>query len=143
MIVSDQEDRITEQLDVVSSVGLRSRFVGITTDSRLYMSFRRHESFRRMLCDWIGVEVERSELPNDGERLGRLIASVCYGNVASFFRVRPAKDLVIQGSGDIGRRSSAAYNLGKIDSLKAVAGCRPLLLSGTRCGGHHGIKECR
>ena len=95
MIVSDQEDRITEQLDAVSSVGLRSRFVGITTDSGLCMSFRRHEYFRRMLCDWIGVEVERSELPNDDERLGRLIASVCYDNVASFFRVRPAKGLVI------------------------------------------------
>jgi hypothetical protein len=101
-------------------VGLLSQFIAMTTDSRSFLSFPRREYFRRILCDLIGGEVERGELPNDNDMLGRLIAGVCYGNAAGFFRVhRP------RGPGDVGTRGSA-YNLGKIDSLKAVASCRPL-----------------
>ncbi len=59
----DQKDGITGQLNVLSSVGLLSRFIGMTTDSRSFMSFPRHEYFRRILCDLVGGEVERGELP--------------------------------------------------------------------------------
>ncbi|HVP55633.1 MAG TPA: glucuronate isomerase [Candidatus Eisenbacteria bacterium] len=87
----DQKQGIIDQLNTLSSMGLLSRFIGMTTDSRSFLSFPRHEYFRRILCDLIGGEVERGELPDDDEILGRLIASVCYHNAANFFRLRPPK----------------------------------------------------
>ena len=91
----DQKQGITDQLNTLSSLGLLSRFIGMTTDSRSFLSFPRHEYFRRILCDLIGGDVERGELPNDEGMLGRLIASVCYYNAASFFRLRPPKGLMM------------------------------------------------
>ncbi len=81
----DQKDGIAEQLNVLSSVGLLSRFVGMTTDSRSFMSFPRHEYFRRILCDVVGAEVERGELPNDEALLGDMIGAVCQRNAESYF----------------------------------------------------------
>jgi glucuronate isomerase len=81
----DQKDGITEQLNVLSSVGLLSQFVGMTTDSRSFMSFPRHEYFRRILCDLIGAEVERGELPDDDKLLGGMIEGVCGRNALDYF----------------------------------------------------------
>jgi glucuronate isomerase len=81
----DQNDGITEQLNTISSVGLLSHFVGMTTDSRSFMSFPRHEYFRRILCDLIGAEVERGELPDDDKLLGGMIEGVCGRNALSYF----------------------------------------------------------
>ena len=81
----DQKDGITEQLNVLSGAGLLSRFVGMTTDSRSFMSFPRHEYFRRILCDLIGGEVERGQLPDDEALLGSLIEGVCYRNAEDYF----------------------------------------------------------
>jgi glucuronate isomerase len=81
----DQKDGIIEQLNALSSVGLLSRFIGMTTDSRSFMSFPRHEYFRRVLCDLLGGEVERGELPNDDELLGRLVEDICGRNAESYF----------------------------------------------------------
>lgn len=81
----DQKDGIVQQLNALSSVGLLSRFVGMTTDSRSFMSFPRHEYFRRILCDLVGGEVERCELPDDDQMLGRLVEDVCYQNALSYF----------------------------------------------------------
>jgi glucuronate isomerase len=81
----DQKDGITEQLNVLSSAGLLSRFVGMTTDSRSFMSFPRHEYFRRILCDLISGEVERGQLPDDEALLGSLIEGVCYRNAEGYF----------------------------------------------------------
>ena len=81
----DQKDGIAEQLNVLSSAGLLSRFVGMTTDSRSFMSFPRHEYFRRILCDLIGGEVERGQLPDDEALLGSLIEGVCYRNAEDYF----------------------------------------------------------
>ena len=80
----DQKDGIAAQLNNLSSVGLLARFVGMTTDSRSFMSFPRHEYFRRILCDSIAGEVERGELPDD-KLLGQLIADVCSRNALNYF----------------------------------------------------------
>ena len=63
-----------------SNNGLLARFVGMLTDSRSFMSFPRHEYFRRVLCDLLGSEVERGELPDDMGLLGGLVEDVCFGN---------------------------------------------------------------
>jgi glucuronate isomerase len=76
----DQKQGITAQLDALSNAGLLSRFVGMVTDSRSFMSYPRHEYFRRILCDLIGQDVARGELPDDDALLGRIVRDVCYEN---------------------------------------------------------------
>ena len=80
----DQKQGITAQLDALSNVGLLSRFVGMVTDSRSFMSYPRHEYFRRVLCDIIGQDVLRGELPDDDAILGRLIQDICYRNAKQY-----------------------------------------------------------
>jgi len=79
----DQKEGITAQLNALSNVGLLSRFIGMITDSRSFMSYPRHEYFRRLLCDVIGQDVARGELPNDEALLARLIEDICYRNAAN------------------------------------------------------------
>ena len=83
----DQKVGIIDQLNSLSNVGLLSRFIGMTTDSRSFMSFPRHEYFRRILCDLIGSEVERGELPNDDGLLGQLVEDICGRNAKAYFRL--------------------------------------------------------
>jgi len=83
----DQKQGITAQLEALSNAGLLSRFVGMVTDSRSFMSYPRHEYFRRILCDMIGKDVERGELPDDDMLLGRLIKDICYGNATRYLRL--------------------------------------------------------
>ena len=80
----DQKDGIKSQLDVLSNLGLLSRFVGMVTDSRSFMSYPRHEYFRRVLCDLIGAEVEKGELPKDEALLGTMIRNICYTNANEY-----------------------------------------------------------
>jgi glucuronate isomerase len=80
----DQQDGIQWQLNALSNLGLLSRFVGMVTDSRSFMSFPRHEYFRRVLCNLIGEEVERGELPHDEALLGTLIRNISYHNARAF-----------------------------------------------------------
>ncbi len=87
----DQKQGITAQLDALSNAGLLSRFVGMVTDSRSFMSYPRHEYFRRILCDIIGQDVTRGELPNDDALLGRLVQDVCYGNARNYLRLPPGE----------------------------------------------------
>ena len=75
-----------KQLDALSSLGLLSRFVGMLTDSRSFLSFSRHEYFRRLLCNMLGQDVERGLLPNDRALLGALVEDVCFGNARDYFR---------------------------------------------------------
>jgi len=72
-------------LNALSNVGLLSRFVGMLTDSRSFMSYPRHEYFRRLLCNLLGVEVERGEIPNDQRLLGSLVRSICFENAKAYF----------------------------------------------------------
>jgi len=81
----DQKEGIEWQLNALSCTGLLSRFVGMVTDSRSFMSFPRHEYFRRVLCNLIGNEVEAGLLPKNEELIGRMIRNVCYGNAAAHF----------------------------------------------------------
>ena len=81
----DQKDGIIDQLNALSNVGLLSRYIGMTTDSRSFLSFPRHEYFRRILCELIGGEVERGQLPTDDGLLGRLVEDICYRNAETYF----------------------------------------------------------
>jgi glucuronate isomerase len=89
----DQKQGITAQLDALSNVGLLSRFIGMVTDSRSFMSYPRHEYFRRVLCDIIGQDVIRGELPDDDALLGRLIRDICCGNARQYLRLPNARAL--------------------------------------------------
>jgi glucuronate isomerase len=82
----DQLDGMQRQLDALSNLGLLSRFIGMLTDSRSFLSFSRHEYFRRLLCNILGGEVERGRLPNDRALLGALIEGVCFGNARDYFQ---------------------------------------------------------
>jgi glucuronate isomerase len=81
----DQEDGIIKQLNTLSSMGLLSKFVGMITDSRSFLSFPRHEYFRRILCNLFGEEIENGELPNGIEWTGKIIQDVCYYNAKKYF----------------------------------------------------------
>jgi glucuronate isomerase len=83
----DQKQGITAQIDALSNTGLLSRFIGMVTDSRSFMSYPRHEYFRRVLCDIVGQDVTRGELPDDDALLGRLIQGICYRNAKQYLRL--------------------------------------------------------
>ena len=82
----DQKEGIEWQLHALSNLGLLSRFVGMITDSRSFMSYPRHEYFRRVLCNMMGRDVESGELPDDDELLGGMIRNICYENAHRYFR---------------------------------------------------------
>lgn len=81
----DQKDGIEQQLNDLSNYGLLQRFVGMVTDSRSFLSFPRHEYFRRILCDLLGNDMERGLLPNDFDLIGELVQDVCYRNAKTYF----------------------------------------------------------
>jgi glucuronate isomerase len=72
-------------LNALSNLGLLSRFVGMVTDSRSFMSYPRHEYFRRVLCDLIGRDIENGEIPDDDLLIGTMIRNICYGNAKQYF----------------------------------------------------------
>ncbi|MEJ7913895.1 MAG: glucuronate isomerase [Chitinophagaceae bacterium] len=82
----DQKDGMTKQINALSNMGLLSRFVGMLTDSRSFLSFPRHEYFRRILCDLFGQEVENGELPDNQEWIGKLIQDICFNNSKNYFK---------------------------------------------------------
>ncbi len=81
----DQKDGMTKQLNTLSSMGLISCFIGMLTDSRSFLSFPRHEYFRRILCNLLGDEIKRGELPNDMEWIGKLVSDISYQNAKTYF----------------------------------------------------------
>jgi glucuronate isomerase len=81
----DQKDGMIKQINALSNMGLLSRFVGMLTDSRSFLSFPRHEYFRRILCNLFGEDIENGELPNDKELIGKMIEDICYHNAKSYF----------------------------------------------------------
>jgi glucuronate isomerase len=81
----DQKDGMTRQLNALSNMGLLSKFVGMLTDSRSFLSFPRHEYFRRLLCNLFGTEIEHGELPYDIEWIGKVIQDICYNNAKEYF----------------------------------------------------------
>jgi glucuronate isomerase len=83
----DQKEGIEWQLNALSNCGLLSRFIGMLTDSRSFLSFPRHEYFRRVLCNLVGSEMESGELPDDRELAGRMIRDICYANARNFLKL--------------------------------------------------------
>jgi glucuronate isomerase len=81
----DQKDGMVKQLNTLSNTGLLSRFVGMLTDSRSFLSFPRHEYFRRILCNLFGEEIENGELPNDIVWTGKVIRDICFNNAKNYF----------------------------------------------------------
>jgi glucuronate isomerase len=81
----DQKDGMEKQLNALSNIGLLSCFVGMLTDSRSFLSFPRHEYFRRILCNLIGNDVGKGELPHDEKWLGNIVEDVCYHNARNYF----------------------------------------------------------
>ncbi|MFH6767878.1 glucuronate isomerase [Gaetbulibacter aquiaggeris] len=82
----DQKDGMTKQLNALSNMGLISCFIGMLTDSRSFLSFPRHEYFRRVLCNLLGDEIKRGELPNDMEWIGKLVSDISYNNAKEYFK---------------------------------------------------------
>ncbi len=80
----DQWEAMEWQMNALSNLGLLSRFIGMLTDSRSFMSYPRHEYFRRCLCDLLGTDVERGAIPDEDELLGPMIRNICYGNARDY-----------------------------------------------------------
>jgi glucuronate isomerase len=81
----DQKDGMTKQINALSNMGLLSKFVGMLTDSRSFLSFPRHEYFRRLLCNMFGDDVENGELPADIDWIGKVIQDICFNNAKNYF----------------------------------------------------------
>jgi glucuronate isomerase len=82
----DQKDGMTKQMNALSNLGLLSRFVGMLTDSRSFLSYSRHEYFRRILCNLLGNDVENGEIPADMELLGQMVENISFNNAVNYFR---------------------------------------------------------
>lgn len=81
----DQLDGMTRQVEALSQLGLLSQFVGMLTDSRSFLSYGRHEYFRRLLCNILGHDMARGRLPNDMDLTGKMVADICYHNAHRYF----------------------------------------------------------
>jgi len=82
---NDQRDGMVEQMKALANLGMLSRFVGMLTDSRSFVSYTRHEYFRRIFCNLIGEWVENGEYPADWEKLEEIVKGVCYNNAEQYF----------------------------------------------------------
>jgi len=89
---NDQKDGIERQLNDLSNMGLLSCFVGMLTDSRSFLSYPRHEYFRRILCNLFGNDIENGELPADFDLIGNMVQDICYRNAVGYFGIDPAGD---------------------------------------------------
>ncbi len=87
----DQREGMEWQINALSNLGLLSRFVGMITDSRSFLSYSRHEYFRRLLCNMIGRDVAKGEIPHDMKLLGSLVRNVCYHNAKDYFGLEPGQ----------------------------------------------------
>ncbi len=83
----DQKDGMERQLNALSNMGLISTFIGMITDSRSFLSFPRHEYFRRILCNLIGDEMEKGLLPNDDAWMGEIVRNISYYNAKEYFTI--------------------------------------------------------
>ena len=81
----DSIEGINRQLEAVSTMSLLGRFVGMLTDSRSFMSYTRHEYFRRILCQFLGERMRRGLIPRDMKLVGTLVSDVCYNNAKKYF----------------------------------------------------------
>ena len=83
----DQKDGMEKQMNTLSNMGLLSRFIGMLTDSRSFLSYPRHEYFRRILCNLLGNDTEKGLLPNDIHLLARMVENICFENAEKYFQI--------------------------------------------------------
>jgi glucuronate isomerase len=83
----DQKEAMEWQINALSNLGLLSRFVGMLTDSRSFLSYPRHEYFRRTLCNLLGADMERGEIPADRALVGGMVRNICFANARDYFRL--------------------------------------------------------
>jgi glucuronate isomerase len=83
----DQKEAMEWQINALANIGLLSRFVGMLTDSRSFLSYTRHEYFRRILCDLLGTKIARGEIPKDLKLVGAMVRNICFANARDFFRL--------------------------------------------------------
>ena len=81
----DQRDGMQEQIEALSNLGMLSQFIGMLTDSRSFLSYPRHEYFRRLLCNILGGEIEQGLIPNDMKLIGGMVQDICYNNAKKYF----------------------------------------------------------
>lgn len=84
---NDQLDGMKKQLTILANMGLLCNFVGMLTDSRSFLSYPRHDYFRRLLCSYFGTLIENGEYPNDLEFVGKIVQDICYNNAVEYFKV--------------------------------------------------------
>jgi glucuronate isomerase len=82
---NDQKDGMERQMEALSQMGLLSRFVGMLTDSRSFLSYTRHEYFRRILCNLLGDDIETGRAPRDFALVGAMVQDICYNNADRYF----------------------------------------------------------
>ncbi|HEY7867383.1 MAG TPA: glucuronate isomerase, partial [Psychromonas sp.] len=85
---NDQKDGMQRQMTQLAQLGLLSRFVGMLTDSRSFLSYTRHEYFRRILCNMLGRWVADGEAPNDLKLLGTMVENICFNNARDYFAIK-------------------------------------------------------
>jgi glucuronate isomerase len=85
------------QINALSNLGLLSRFVGMITDSRSFVSYPRHEYFRRTLCNLLGGDMARGEIPSDYTLVGGMVKNICFGNARDYFGLQLAPEFTKQG----------------------------------------------
>ena len=83
----DQKEAMEWQMTALANLGLLSRFVGMLTDSRSFLSYTRHEYFRRVLCNLLGSQIERGEIPDDRDLVGGMVKNICFANAREYFRL--------------------------------------------------------
>jgi len=83
----DQLDGMKEQIDILSNLGLLSCFIGMLTDSRSFLSYSRHDYFRRLLCDIFAEDILKGKLPNDKNWIGKILQDICYFNAKEYFKI--------------------------------------------------------
>ena len=84
---NDQKDGMEQQIKILANMGLLSRFVGMLTDSRSFLSYPRHEYFRRVLCNLLGTDIENGELPKDLVLIGEMVKDICFRNAVKYFAI--------------------------------------------------------
>lgn len=88
----DQKEGMEWQINALSNLGLLARFVGMLTDSRSFVSYPRHEYFRRVLCNLLGADMARGEMPNDLKLVGSMVRKICFSNARDYFRLELAPE---------------------------------------------------
>ena len=83
----DQKKGMEDQMNALSALGLLSRFIGMLTDSRSFLSYPRHEYFRRILCNLLGLDIESGQIPNDLDLVGGIVRDICYNNAKNYFNI--------------------------------------------------------